>query len=174
MTEYYGRIARPIFVTRRSSGTAQLAQLLKCVVRATNGERVAFVGLDRSGDPVEVNDYCTMFVDNFPCEGNCWKTQTEPPLTDHVTIMSPGLVASVCTEFGCGAFFYLDTIDAPQIAGMPYEDMKAAMLQAAVTHNRKDQNDAIGKRVKTHRKKARDYKREHLTTWKESRYDGDD
>ena len=161
MTERYARQIRPTFVTKNSSGTAQLAQLLKCLVIATGGDHVALVGIDRHGDPTEVNDYVTMYVEKFPCEGKCWKELGDPPETDHVTIISPSLVVRVCTEFGCGSFFYLDTIDAPGIAGLPYEDQKAAMYSQAVWFKRLEQGEKLRNVTEKHRAHSRNYKRKH-------------
>lgn len=176
MTEFFGQMARPVFVTRHSPGTAQLAQLLKCIILSTRGEHIVLAGVDKDGEPTEVNDYCTMFVEKFPCEGNCWKGLGEPPLTDHVTIMSPSLVASVCTEFGCGAFFFNDSVHASEIAGMPYEDQKAAIVDTAFWFTRIRQNEHMGRKVRQHRKESREYKRKTKLkdTWNESKHDGDE
>lgn len=146
---------RHVFVTKKSSGTAQLSQLLKCICKATNGDRVAFVGVDKSGDPVEVNDYCTMYVEKYPCEGSCWTTQDEPPLTEHVTIITPSLVCRVCSGFNCGSFFYLDFIDAPRVLGLPYEDQKGAARDQDMWFKKKAQNRELETAVVRHRMKSK-------------------
>lgn len=159
MSKHFGKWGRPVFVTKHSSGTSQLAQLLKCLVIASGGTHVALVGLDDSGDPVDVNDYVTMYVEKFPCEGNCWKDLGDPPLTDHLTIISPSLVARVCTEFGCGSFFYLDTIDAPAIAGLPYDLQKQAIYEQTPWFLRLRQWGDLKKATDAHRSRSRNYKR---------------
>lgn len=155
--------ARHIVVTKKSNGTAQLAQLLKTIVRSTNSDRVVFVGVSADGEPTEVNDYVTMYVEQFPCEGKCWKELGEPPLTEHVTVVMPSLVARVCTNPGCGSFFYIDTIDAPNVAGLPYDVQKCAAVDQAWWYKRVRQGVELQSIVKENRDYHREYMRNRRT-----------
>lgn len=165
--------ARHVFVAKKSSGTAQLAQLLKAVIRSTNSDRVAFVGVDAEGEPTECNDYCTMYIEPFPCEGKCWRELGEPPLTEHVTIVTPSLVARVCTAFNCGAFFYVDTIDAPNVAGLPYDVQKGAAVDQAWWFKRVKQGVDLQKVVNKNRDYCREYMRKKRESQKGESGDGD-
>lgn len=152
--------ARHIVVTKKSNGTAQLAQLLSAIIRSTNANRVAFVGLTDDGEPTEVNDYVTMYIEQFPCEGRCWKELGDPPLTEHVTIVMPSLVARVCTVFGCGSFFIVDTVDAPSVSRLPYNLQKDAAVDQAWWYKRVRQGVDLQKIVNRNRDYSRKYMRE--------------
>lgn len=150
---------RHVFVTKHSPGTHQLAQLLKVIILTTQGNSVVFAGVDKDGEPTEVNDYCTMRLEQFPCEGKCWKDFGEPPITEHICIVSPGLVARVCCSPGCGAFFIVDTIDAPYVATLPYEVQKEASVNQAYWYNRVLQGKELRKEMVRKREYSKKYMR---------------